>query len=169
MTVLSHRYATLTVSLLPINDNPPVLSSASPVLFTENDMQFYPFESLNITDQDIYCLPYGGVLGSAVATLKNVLVNETLMLHYQAEWLHYSPNACNMTTPQSPFPTEDELLYGNATLYYYNCGANDTEIRIIGTASISQYEVKSCFMHVVLLSFIYFVEFIEDGSLLLLI
>lgn len=105
-------------------------------------MQFYPFESLNITDQDNYCLPYGGVIGSAIATLKNVLVNETLMLHYEAEWLHYSPNGCNGTTPSLPYPSDVELLYGNATLYYSSCSANDTAIMIIGTASISQYEVK---------------------------
>uniref|UniRef100_A0A1X7V4J9 Cadherin domain-containing protein n=1 Tax=Amphimedon queenslandica TaxID=400682 RepID=A0A1X7V4J9_AMPQE len=140
ITINDDRYAILTVSLIPINNKRPILNSVSPVIFTENDMQFYPFQSLNITDHDNYCLQYGGVIGMAVATLRNVLVNESLMLHSQAEWLHYSPIACNIPTPQLPNPNEVELLNDNATLYYYYCSANDTEIRIIGTASISQYE-----------------------------
>lgn len=132
------------MSLVPVNDNHPVLNSTSPHTFTENDRQFYPFQNLTITDSDNYCLPYGGYLASAEITLKGFLTNETLML--SEDWVQKGSSACNASVVL-PNPTDVELLHNNATLYYYDCGGNGTAmIRIVGRASIAQYQVRNHFI-----------------------
>ena len=153
------------MSLVPVNDNPPVLNSTSPHTFTENDRQFYPFRNLTITDSDNYCLPYGGYLASAEITLKGFLTNETLML--SEDWVQKGSLACNESVVL-PDPTDVELLHNNATLYYYDCGGNGTAmIRIVGRASIAQYQVSNHF--IISLYSYYYLHFCFSSSLINLV
>ena len=92
LVIIHFRSTDLSITLQPMNDNPPVINTNDSVVFTENQ-PLRPLQDTNITDADEFCM--SDSLYSSRIELFNYSSTETLNVRIKINtccfyYLHYS-------------------------------------------------------------------------------